>query len=153
MLKFHIEANNKHYDADVSTADEILSLQQELLESIPDERDISEASHKVKESVERNLFTATDYYGNAVEPLKESTIKRKGHSKVFFDSGELYRSVIEQPITDGNEIVIDENRSQIASWLHYGTEKMVARPFFGLAPERAESIILETLSEKLKMLG
>lgn len=109
------------------------------------EAQLKEYAEKIKESIERNLYSGNDFSGNPVKPLALSTIAKKGHSKVFFHTGELFRSIAMQKIPNGYEIFVLPNRAAIAYWLETGTNKMPARPFFGIIPERADSILDEII--------
>lgn len=99
----------------------------------------------VKEGVDRNLKNGLDFEGNPVLPLAPSTIARKGHKRVFYDTGRLFRSVIMRMTgRDSGEVYISNDRRQIAIWLTQGTSKMVARPFFGISPH-TNSLLAEYL--------
>lgn len=112
-----------------------------------DEQKLDEITALVKEKIEENLFHSKTYFGEAVEPNAPMTIRLKGHGKVFFDSGELYRSVLSNRIsTLEREVFIASGRSHIAMWLQYGTKHMPARPFFGISDEtltKIQNIILK----------
>lgn len=99
----------------------------------------------VKESIVDNLQHSRTFTGEAVEPLKDSTVQRKGHHKVFFETGQLYRSIMSADIPEGKNIFVAPGRARIASWLHFGTDKMVDRPFFGVIRERAEYLLMTIL--------
>lgn len=114
-----------------------------------DPQQLLEYGSEIKKSIERNLFTSIDFNGNPVEPLKPSTIKRKGHFKVFFDTGELYRSVRLGQILNGVEIFIADGRALIASILQRGNSNMGARAFFGITPEKADVILSAIFSKSL----
>ncbi|HZV19954.1 MAG TPA: phage virion morphogenesis protein [Hyphomicrobiales bacterium] len=66
-------------------------------------------------------------------PLKESTVRRKrgGHGQILSDTGRLKSSI--SPIVSGLEAEIGTNVFY-GKFHQYGTRKMVARPFLGLAP-------------------
>lgn len=106
------------------------------LKFILKESKLDKIAEVVQERIQDDLFKSKDYMGNRVTPNAPKTIKIKGHGKVFFDTGELYRSVLKR--NTGNmqrEVFIAEGRSLIAYWLQYGTSRMPARPFFGVTPE------------------
>lgn len=102
-------------------------------------------TQKIKKSIEYNLYKGLTYDGTPAEALSPVTIKKKKHHKIFFDTGELYRSLIIGKIPNGYEIFINESRSQIAYWLQFGTKYMPKRPFFGVIPERADSLLNQTI--------
>lgn len=106
------------------------------LKFILKESKLDKIAKVVQERIQDNLFKSKTYMGSAAEPNKPLTIIKKGHHKVFFHTGELYRSVLTRNPGDmQREVFIAEGRSQIAYWLQYGTKKMEPRPFFGVTPE------------------
>jgi len=103
-------------------------------------------AEEIKDSILRNYFTSTTFRGDPVFRLSPSWAEAKGHGKVFFHTGLLYRSLILQKVSDGYEIFFAEARAQIAYWLQFGTKKMPPRPAFGIMPERADVILNSLLT-------
>lgn len=117
------------------------------LKFILKESKLDDITEVIQSRIQDNLFKSKTYLGGAAEPNKPLTIIKKGHHKVFFHTGELYRSVLKRNTGDmQREVFIAEGRSLIAYWLQYGTSRMTARPFFGVTPEaytEIKKIILE----------
>jgi hypothetical protein len=97
-----------------------------------------------------NLVKGQSYTGEPVAPLKQSTINKKGHSGVFFESGELFQSVRKQVVFGEGQVYIAHTRRNIASWLFEGRKgknPMKPRKFFGISNEALKAIdkiLLET---------
>lgn len=86
------------------------------------------------------------YTGGPVAPLSKTTIEikkakgRKEPSRVFVDSGVLVKSLRVVPIAKGYSITFQKYKypktktfvGDVAQWLNDGTNKMPARPFFGM---------------------
>lgn len=106
---------------------------------------LKEIAQAVKEGIEKNIATAQKYSGGAVAPLAQSTIRNKGFSRPLFQTGQLLRSVQLNQISENiYEVFIGGNRSEIASYLNFGTGKMPERPFFGISES-----VLRTIDEIL----
>lgn len=108
-------------------------------------KDYYKAGQEIKFVQEYNLFHSLRYDTKTkVEPLSPFTIKKKGHTKVFFDKGILYQSVMLEADENKAEIFIADDRAQIAYWLCTGTKSggkfMPPRPFFGVNDELVERI-------------
>lgn len=72
--------------------------------------------------------------GQRWQPLAESTIRKKGHSSILFDSGELARSVEVTNVEDDGFVVAAE--ADHASYMQFGTtgrRAVPARPFIGFS--------------------
>ncbi len=80
-----------------------------------------------------NLATGVTYLKTPVEPLSPVTIAKKGHSKPFLEKGILLNQVKDRILSEMHGQVFigsQDNRDVIASILHYGSDKIPARPFF-----------------------
>lgn len=151
LLKIQIEG--REYSASANDwIIKIVDIQTHLLSSVY-EGFTEELAFEGKKIIERNLFTGRLYNDEPAAPLSEGWIRKKGHSKLFFWTGELYRSILTQKLPNGAEIFIADGRAQIASWLINGTSKMPARDFFGLQPERVDVLIKTLLEERFGMYG
>lgn len=105
------------------------------------ESQLDKITEAIQSRIQENLFRSREYLGGFAEPNKPLTIIKKGHGKVFFHTGELYRSILKKRISNKErEVFVAEGRSQIAYWLQYGTKKMRPRPFFGITPEAMAEI-------------
>lgn len=95
---------------------------------------LSDITNIAKRNIDENLNTGKDIYGNPVAPLKTTTILKKGHSKVFEETGKLLKSLSSKQIAnDAYQVYISGNRSDIMYYLNYGTNTIVARNAFGLS--------------------
>lgn len=149
MYNFNLEiqfGNREFGSGDTSWIDSyVLSLEHFSRFS---EQEMDSFASMAKADIERNLFTSKTFEGSPVAPLAKATIKKKGHSKVFFDKGVLYRAIAIRKIPDGREIFIREPRAEIAAILQEGSDKMPARPFFGIIPARAEANLREIINKR-----
>lgn len=118
--------------------------------------DIRKIADLVKKKIDRNLRLGLRYDGRgAVAPLAKSTIeakKRKGRSqpeRVFLDSGLLFGSLRINPIARGYVVGFAKQKypktkklvGEVATYLNEGTDRMPARPFFGLTKKDFEKIV------------
>lgn len=111
---------------------------------------LDELAEIIKIGILQNLNSGLNYDGSPVASDKESTIRKKGHSNVFFDSGSLYDSIEKQKINDAEYgIFVSANRSKVAQYLQTGTSNMVSRPFFGIGGNM-ESKITDVLKTQLQ---
>lgn len=137
MLNFNIniETNNKdnvNIQIVSDNVEKFITEKKTLLDNV---------AKLIQQQIQYNLFHSLEYTGGTVVPDSPATIKRKGHNKVFFETGELYRSVLMNVVSaDEREVFIGDSRAKIASWLNYGTNRMPARPFFGIGNETYEKI-------------
>ncbi len=148
MLNFviKIEQGSQEYDGNnLSWTQKIID--DIILYSKLTDSELQQYTEAIREAILRNYFSGNTFTGGKVAALSPTTIKKKGHGKVFFDTGELYRSLVSQKVADGYEIFFSEGRSQIAYWLQTGTSRMPARPAFGIQPERADVILNSMLSK------
>lgn len=111
-------------------------------------------SDTVKEGIEKNIESGSLWLGGAVSPLRPATIKRKGSARPLFESGRLLKSISNRKVTDNlYEVFVSVGRSEVASLLINGTQRMVARDFFGLTPEADKAIDRILEEEKQETLG
>jgi len=114
--------------------------------------EIREISEKLKENIKTNIFYGKDYTGNTLPTLEASTIKRKGHSKPLYNTGELYRDISVRKIPNGYEVFIQEPRKQVGYWLQTGlfgnNTKHKKFEFFGVTPRQADEAIRETFFKR-----
>lgn len=102
----------------------------------------------IADDIKGHILTAQKIDGTgAMQPNAPSTIKRKGHSRVLqggdADSPNLLFNQRKTKIINGYKIDIGPTRSKIGPYLHYGTEKIPARPFFGIS-QMAKRKVLKT---------
>lgn len=136
----HIEVNSKLYEVENDAwIEQMISYFNTIATLTPNQ--FEDIVAIVKEGIEYNLENALDFQGYPVLPLSPNTIKRKGHSRVFYDTGLLFKSVLSVMIGyDTAEVYIGGERSSVAVWLNQGTPNMVARPFFGIGPRMGTEI-------------
>lgn len=107
-------------------------LEQEL--TVTDSQ-LNQIAKIVRDDVTQNLEKGLDYFGNPVSSLAPSTIKRKGHSRVFFETGELFKSILYQKVTSNEyEVYINSSRDLIMSYLQQGSKanNLPKREAFGV---------------------
>jgi len=122
-------------------------------------------AEEIKKDIERNLKLGLRFDGRgAVKPLAQSTIeakKRKGRrnpSRVFVDSGKLIQSV--KILKKGGSYTVtfkdlrypksDATVPEVAKYLNEGTNRMPARPFFGVTQKRIKELIDKYIVKKNK---
>lgn len=86
---------------------------------------LTDLAEIVRKDIEQNLITGTGIDGVGL------TAKKKG-GRLFYETGELLRSVMKRTTTNEAEIYIHSNRSLIASVLNYGNSRIPERRFFGI---------------------
>lgn len=101
---------------------------------------------EVKKQQELNLTHSRGFDGRSLAPKLRPS--KYGGKKLFFDTGELYRSVFMKYSKDYTEIFVGGNRKDIGYWLATGTKQMVARPWFGLSNDLKQKIY-EILKQKI----
>lgn len=124
------------------------------------EQQLSEYAELIRSRIEYNLHHSLTWDEQPVQPLSLIWAKKKGHNKVFFYKGILYRSIVKQVKPTSAEIFVapNEQRDQIASILHFGGlglpdesgKRYVVppRPFFGIRIERANAYLLDILNKR-----
>ncbi|NOS85230.1 MAG: hypothetical protein HOP31_08835 [Ignavibacteria bacterium] len=98
-----------------------------------------------------NVLTGVTYLKSPVAPLSPVTIRKKGHSKPFLDTGILLSQFKDEILSETHGIVFignENERDEIAYYLQEGTHKMPARPFFDFS-EKVLSDIDKILLEDL----
>jgi len=102
----------------------------------------------IRSDIEDNIRRSLDYQKSSLKSNSPSTIKIKGFNRPLYNTGELASSVISQKVDNSTfNIFISENRSSIASYLHFGTNKIPPRPFFGISPQADSQIDKELLKD------
>lgn len=112
------------------------------------QRQTKEIADMIRSSIEENLIKGKRFdTGGKVAKLKPSTIKRKGHSRVFDDKGKLLRSVKVKKVGRGYVIYIGGDRAEIMKFLQEGNPKMAARPAFGINKTNLNKIVREVIGK------
>lgn len=97
----------------------------------------------LKEDIDNNLQTGKDYFGNAVQPLAPSTVARKGHGRVFYEYGDLFKSILYQKISSSEfEVYVANSRDLILSYLQQGNKSnnLPKREPFGISKNAENKI-------------
>lgn len=103
----------------------------------------------IRDDITKNLEKGLDYFGNPVHPLAPSTIARKGHSRVFYETGQLFKSILYQQLSNNvYEVYVNNMRDQILTYLQQGSKSnnLPKREAFGVSPN-AEQQIEKVLSK------
>lgn len=82
----------------------------------------------VRNDLRRTIAAGQDPYGVALPPLRATTVRRKGHSRILYRTGSLQGSIDAGPLA-GAGVYITVG----PAYAHFhitGTRRMVARPFF-----------------------
>jgi|GEM_PF-2913153 len=88
-----------------------------------------------------NLVYGLNFDKTAVRPLKPATIKAKGNATPFLVTGESYKSVREEMLSEVKGInFIDSGRDDILTYLNFGTEHIEPMPFFGISQKALDEI-------------
>ena len=95
-------------------------------------------------------------------PLAESTIRKKGGSMIYVETGSLLASIQAKEVFGGGDLTIQvgaegghpsgESASQILEWLEYGTHKMPPRPLIRPTFEEMQDTLKSGWSELLMSL-
>lgn len=145
----NIEVSGKQYDSSSEAWVNTIIQDIELFTSVNPSQ-LREIAEVVKNGIERNIATGQKYTGGSVAPLAFSTIKQKGFSRPLFQTGQLLGSVQLTPSGENAfDVFISSNRSEIASYLNFGTNRTPARPFFGIS-EAVQRQIDEILNKPLQ---
>lgn len=76
---------------------------------------------------EERFESETDAYGNAWEPLEDTTIAKKGHDRILDETGETRAESVALPMRGAG---IELRSSQVGFFHQAGTVHHVARKFF-----------------------
>lgn len=115
-------------------------------------------AHRVGAYLEAKIVEMIDRQWSGWPPLSPQTIKRKGSSKAWVDTGEL-RSLITHIVEEGipktvKVGIFNHRKGLIAHFLEFGTKNIPERPLFRLVveleKEKIEKIIKEELHRELK---
>ncbi len=113
------------------------------------QRDVKAIADLIKNDIENNLKKGIKYTGGKVAPLRPATIKRKGHSRVFLETGKLFKSIQVKKVGSAYVVGVKEDRSDIMKYLQEGTPgKMKARPAFGITKAKLNQFVNKVLKKK-----
>ncbi len=144
-ILFQVQFDGKTYDTKKGWSPFLKALQQTLHDEAFSPEEFLKFSESIRQLIESNYELGKTYTGEPVAPLKESTIKRKGHDRLFFDSGELLGSILLGDIPSGYEVFVKEGRSKIAAYLQEddtrGSSRRVGRPAFGIEDVKVDELL------------
>lgn len=87
----------------------------------------------IRRGIEFNLEQGITADGGAVTPLSPVTIKLKGNSRPFFETGQLFNSIKSKFNANTAEVFVASARANIAAKLNDGQGRIPARPFWGIS--------------------
>lgn len=94
---------------------------------------ISSISEIIRADIEKNLSEGTGLDGAGLTPKKDG-------GRLFYQTGTLIKSVVKKTYVKQGEIFISSARSQIASYLNFGTKRIPKREFFGVSNRARKDI-------------
>ena len=127
------------------------------------QRDAELIAELIANSITNNIHKGKRYdTGGPVAALKKSTRDRKGHSRVFLDTGKLFTDVIVKKYGRGFIVKLSDRKypskskkpgassktktvAEIGAYLQEGNANMKARPFFGINKKNLNTIVRKVL--------
>ena len=94
---------------------------------------LKEIGTKIQEDITENVLQSRSINGGQVARNLPSTVKSKGFNRPLFHRGLLSRSIALRSITGGYEVYVKGKANDYASYPHFGTNRSVARPYFGIS--------------------
>ena len=119
----------------------------------------------VQEDITMNIMKGMKYTGSRAAALKKSTIKRKGNSRIFIETGRMLRGVKVKKIGSVYRVFMSKERynkrgksrpptvEEVAGYINEGTERMTARPFFGLTKKKSELFFAKLMKKYSRELS
>lgn len=114
MINLKIDTNLNEFKAQLPLSQE---LQPKVLE------DIAEI---IRKDIETNLIQGTGLDGKGLQ-------SKKFGGRLFYQSGTLLSSIKKKLGKNEAEVFVSSIRAKIASYINYGTRKMISREFFGIS--------------------
>jgi hypothetical protein len=113
------------------------------------QRDVKAIAELVRQDIENNLKKGIKYTGGKVAPLRPATIKRKGHSRVFLETGKLFRSIQVKKVGSAYVVGVKEDRADIMKYLQEGDSgRMKPRPAFGITKKKLNEFVTKVFKKK-----
>lgn len=148
-LRISIQASKDYLRIDKINDNNISRIAEKVYPDKILQRDVKAIAELVKKDIENNLKKGIKYTGGKVAPLKKSTIKRKGHSRVFLDKGLLFKAINVKKVGSAYVVGVSENRSDIMKYLQEGNPGvMKPRPAFGITKTKLSLFIDKVLKRK-----
>lgn len=95
-------------------------------------KDVQSIAELIRDDVKENIFSQRKVPSGKLKDNAFSTIRKKGFNAPLIDTGLLYDSIAMNEVSDGYEIFVTGNRKDIALYNQNGTNRIPARPFFGI---------------------
>lgn len=148
-LGISIKASNNYIRFDAVNNDAGKRISEHILPDKILQSQVKAIAEDIKKDIDRNLRQGLKYTGGKVAKLRPVTIQRKGHSRVFLETGKLFNSVQVKKVGTSYYVTIKPNRLEIASYLQNGIPEnnLVPRPFFGVTKKR----VTELTKKHIKM--
>lgn len=119
---------------------------------------LSDFQHVIAEGEAESFSTETASNGEAWAPLAESTIRRKGHDQILFETGDLMESLIHVGGA-GNISEVDSHGSIYGTSVPYaifhdqGTSRIPARPPVGVSEDRVDQLAEMVAQRTIEAIG
>ena len=151
-LRISLQASKDYLRVDKLDENKVSRIAEKVYPEKILQRDVKAIAELVKKDIENNLKKGIKYTGGKVAPLKKSTIKRKGHSRVFLDKGLLFKSIEVKKVGGAFVVGVKEERSDIMKYLQDGDPgRMKARPAFGITKKKLGTFVDAVLKKKSKI--
>ena len=151
-LRISLQASKDYLRIDKLDNNKISRISEKVYPEKILQRDVKAIADLVKNDIENNLKKGLKYTGGKVAPLKKSTIARKGHSRVFLETGKLFNSIKVSKVGSAYVVGVKENRADIMKYLQEGDPgRMKARPAFGITKTKLKTFVDKVLRNKNKI--
>ena len=158
FLKLEVKSSNKY----IKVSGNKIELNKTFAAKLSDKglykNDEKQIAKMVRDKISSNIIKGKRYdTGGNVAALKPSTIKRKGFSKPLQDTGKLALGVMVDTTGDHPIVRMKDQTykggaklQMVAAANNNGTDKIPARPFFGINKKDATIIVNSVLKDKFK---
>ncbi|HOO97856.1 MAG TPA: phage virion morphogenesis protein [Caldisericia bacterium] len=93
------------------------------------------------ENRRQRLSGQSDSEGSPLAPLSQTTIRKKGHSRILYDTGEMEDGLTYKPITGGIELTGDTREvMEKIFWAWSGSPNRPIRDFFTVGDDDMDLI-------------
>lgn len=122
---------------------------------------LDDETRRLEQRHRQTMTNETDPVGRKHAALAQSTIDRKGHSRILFETNRLYESLVSPNAEFSVRFALDEwpaakliygTDAPYAEILSAGTERMPARPMVGMHPQRVEHMTHRAADHAVKEL-
>lgn len=121
------------------------------------QRDLKKIADLIAFEIKKNISSARRYDGRGkLRKLAPSTVRRKGFSTILIETGQLLNSIEVKKVGTTYLVQVKNVRhkgsestvSEIATYLQQGTDRMPARPFFGITKKKLTEIVNSVIKLK-----